>query len=351
MNRLLVLAFLLCPSAQAQDDPLNTDTKGLRFEKKAKDLAKEDRDFAKLDEDDQQVVIQAIAEKLQAVRDRNRKLGRYKQKVTGADIFIKVADTDLDALKAKYPNLAKKAVIEREWTKPAPPPTETRAPAQFEINEIEGQPFHDLFKDNEWALQPESCESAQLKAQLDEAVSAAGKDGRITGISIESSASTLRNTGPAASLSWKELSQKRAEAARDFALAYLKSEHHVALAEGMVTIDSEGENGDGTSGPADPYKKGAPGNGKEPYAELEKYNEHKFVNVAVSVYQKVEKPGAVTLTQEPGKKASELVVVDLDTKEHARWWRFRLPKLEFQSRRREPRPKNRGKYRGQCPKF
>lgn len=82
----------------------------------------------------------------------------------------------------------------------------------------------------------------------------------IDSIVIQSSSSTLRNTGDAEGMTWKELSQKRGEE-----VAKLLIGENIDLGgEGvnikgkitpeMVKINSDGQNGDGTSGPKSPYE-------------------------------------------------------------------------------------------------
>jgi hypothetical protein len=82
----------------------------------------------------------------------------------------------------------------------------------------------------------------------------------IDSIVIQSSSSTLRNTGEAEGMTWKELSQKRGEE-----VAKLLIGENIDLGgEGvnvkgkitpeMVKINSDGQNGDGTSGPKSPYE-------------------------------------------------------------------------------------------------
>ena len=79
----------------------------------------------------------------------------------------------------------------------------------------------------------------------------------IASMDIKSSSSRFKNTGPASSLSWKDLSQKRAENVRD----YLTDEYYnkgIAWCptdkffHREATIDANGQNGDGSSGPNPP---------------------------------------------------------------------------------------------------
>jgi len=82
----------------------------------------------------------------------------------------------------------------------------------------------------------------------------------ITSITIESSSSTLRNTGESEGMTWKELSQKRAEQVANLLIGQnidLGGEGKNVIGKitpEMVVINSDGQNGDGTSGPKSPYE-------------------------------------------------------------------------------------------------
>ncbi|UPT76171.1 MAG: LPXTG cell wall anchor domain-containing protein [Elusimicrobiota bacterium] len=70
---------------------------------------------------------------------------------------------------------------------------------------------------------------------------------------VESSASTLRNTGKAAKMTHLDLSRERAQAAARYALDYLKTKGYTLDEEEQVTLDFEGSNKNGTSGPSSPF--------------------------------------------------------------------------------------------------
>jgi hypothetical protein len=69
-------------------------------------------------------------------------------------------------------------------------------------------------------------------------------------IVITASCSTLRNSGEASTLTWMELSQKRAESAKALIEKYKKGAQY--------QIDVKGKNGDGTTGNQSPYEKLVP---------------------------------------------------------------------------------------------
>jgi hypothetical protein len=99
----------------------------------------------------------------------------------------------------------------------------------------------------------------ETKATLDSLVSYFTE---IDSITIESSSSTLRNKGEAEGMTWQQLSQARGEAIQQL----LVGDNIDLGGEGvnvvgkittdMITINSAGQNGDGTSGPKSPYEVG-----------------------------------------------------------------------------------------------
>ena len=341
MRPILLLAALLTvlPAlAQQSSKP------PAKFERKARALAEKDKDFTRLDEDEQQLVIAAVAKKLMIARAYNRKLGKKKMKVNKVDIKFVLSDSDLETLYAKNPSLKKKMIVhQKETTTPGEDEIVT-APPSFETREFEGEPFHSLFKDNEWTLQEDSCEAGQLRSLVDDAVSDIGPKGTITGIMIQSSASTLRNTGAAKDLSWLELSQRRADEAQKFVVKLL-GQKGVKLEPDAVILDYEGENGDGTSGPRGPYANDGAGNGQAPYANVADYGKHKFVNVVIYASVPVEKPGEKTVVPGAPDVDSEMAYVNIGVKQSCRWWRcWKLPSFSFRHKKhfRKGKP-------GECP--
>lgn len=83
---------------------------------------------------------------------------------------------------------------------------------------------------------------------------------QIDKIEIIASSSTARNTGEAEGMTWKELSQARGEAVANLLIGQkidLGGENKNTVGEitsQMITINSNGTNGDGTSGPKSPYE-------------------------------------------------------------------------------------------------
>jgi hypothetical protein len=322
-----------------------------RLQRQAEKLLQKDADAAKLTDAEDALVVAAIAQKLRASRAYNWTHLFSKKRVTKADVVVYVADSDLDALYARYAKSmkGKKVISESETQGEAPPPEIIARPPSVEFIEVHGEPFHGLFADNAWEVLEGSQDAADLRAQADDALAQAGPSGRIVGLSIRSSASTLRNTGAAAAMSHKQLSEARAAAALKYVLGYLKAQGAV-LDQSQVTIDAAGENGDGTSGPADPYGKGAKGNGGAAHKDAAEYDRYKFVDVEFLVEKRLARPAEPEVVQKPGEASSRVVALKIDV-QAKKWQKFkRHTKLKVRHRH-TPRP-HRGKHKPiPCPDF
>ena len=123
------------------------------------------------------------------------------------------------------------------------------------IDTLSTIPVTSSFQQNSYQL----SNPQQLRATLDQLVS---NYTEIDSIVIKASSSTLRNKGEAEGMTWKELSQARAEQVSNLLIG-----QNIDLGgEGvnivgkitaeMVHINSDGTNGDGTSGPKSPYEVG-----------------------------------------------------------------------------------------------
>jgi hypothetical protein len=170
---------------------------------------------------------------------------------------------------------------------------------------------------------------------VDDAVEKAGKDGKIQHIAIDASASKYRNTGKAEKYSFKELSQKRAEAARDYVIKKLAEKGKV-VSPADVAIDVEGDNGDGTSGPEP---------GKEP---KESYDKYKYVHVEMYVAKVTEEQKPPTVIKgTPADEHAEVVTFGVDTDSRCKFLRcITLPSFKIA---RRVSKKNWGSTK--CPKF
>jgi hypothetical protein len=153
------------------------------------------------------------------------------------------------------------------------------------------------FKDNSADLSslledlPNDEQVKKFKACLDQEI----KNGKtIHHISIKSSASALNNTHGYCPKAFKELSEDRANGAKDKILPELLPSHLLAQAgqDNLVLINARGSNGDGTSGEC-PYEMV---NGKEVLkkgfrteAEKASLNKNKFVTIQVTFNKSEEK--------------------------------------------------------------
>lgn len=132
-------------------------------------------------------------------------------------------------------------------------------PAKFSVENkpLDVPNFGNLFADNEWV--PHAGKKTDMENAL--AATAAlikSKGGYVTRVLIRASASTLRNTEAAASLTYAQLSEKRAEEAKKLIEAAFAKEKVVDADGKTAVVDPEdvsvkAANGDGTSGPGSPY--------------------------------------------------------------------------------------------------
>lgn len=128
----------------------------------------------------------------------------------------------------------------------------------------------------------------------------------ITRIEIISSSSTLRNKHEAEGKTWKQLSQERAEAIANILIGQNidlggQGKNLIGkITPEMVKINSNGTNGDGTSGPKSPYEvnpeyiksyqergidpkfwQSAAKEDALPETEIDQYNQYQYVNIVI----------------------------------------------------------------------
>lgn len=322
---LLAAALLLaaaCLPARAQTPPDEKDFK------KAEQLAASDKDFKSLPEDEKEAVIAFIAAEIH---------GRRR----------KAIDVDIRTLKGTKVEELKKKVRKVIVAKQDKEEEKTPGTSRLEVKHIDSPPFGRLFADNEWTVLDGSAEADALKRNIDKVVDAIKKgDGRLLSLHVESSASTLRNTGKAAKLTHLELSKYRAEAAARYALDYLKTKGYDLDEDEQVTLDYFGANKNGTSGPDSPFaipagtdeKLVAKGSCSAPpdmraaaaagdTARIAAvYDPHKFVQLTFDAVFEVkdEKPGNV----KPGE--AHVVTAYVDYKERKKLnLRIRLPRIHI----------------------
>ncbi len=320
-----------------------TEVKTTKFERKAEKLASKDKDYASLTDDEKTFLIKAIATKMAKIDAENRHSGKYKEKVDGVDIRVILANSDLDEVKKKHPELALKekrgeVIREKQWGDPGTPDKKIEQAPSFTVDTIPSPDFHSLFSDNDWVVDENSCDAGYLSSIVDQAAESAGKDGKIEHISIESSASRYKNTGKAADKSFKQLSQLRAEGARDFIIKKLAEKGKIVSVED-VDIDADGANKDGTSGP-DPDP-------KHPEKKAD-YDQYKFVHVSMYVSKLDEKQNPpVVVPGKPADEHAEVVTFGLDTEERCKFLRcITLPSIRIN---RHVSRRNWGSTK--CPRF
>jgi hypothetical protein len=205
--------------------------------KKAEKLAVADKDFKSLPEDEKQAVILFIATEIHG----------HRRKAIDADIRT-FKGHKLEDVKKKAP---RSAIVVAEQDKA---PVSIPGSSRLDVKSIDTPPFGRLFADNEWTVLDDSAEARTLKQNIDKVVDVVKKgDGRLVSMHVESSASTLRNTGKAAKLTHLELSKLRAEAAAQYALDYLKTKGYTLDDDEQVTLDYGGTNKNGTSGASSPF--------------------------------------------------------------------------------------------------
>lgn len=228
----LLVALLLCAAVP----PLRAQDYNEKDVKKAGKLAASDRDFKSLPDDEKRAVILFIASEIHG----------HRRKAVGAEIRT-LKGAKLEELKKK----ARRNIVVAEQDK-----EEKSVPgdSRLDVKHIDTPPFGRLFADNEWDVLADSAEAQTLKRNIDKVADAVKKGGgRLVSMHVESSASTLRNTGKAAKLTHLELSKRRAEAAARYALDYLKTKGFALDEDAQVTLDYHGANKNGTSGASSPF--------------------------------------------------------------------------------------------------
>jgi len=348
MNRPLFAAALLAASCL----PLQAQDYNEKDVKKAEKLAAADKGFKSLPEDEKQAVILFIAAEIHGHRR-------------------KAIDVDVRTLKgAKLEDLKKKArrniVIAEQDKEPVSVPGASR----IDVKHIDTPPFGRLFADNEWTVLDGSAEAQTLKQNIDKVVDVLKKsDGRLVSMHVESSASTLRNTGKAAKMTHLELSKLRAEAAARYALEYLKSKGFVLDEDEQVSLDYYGANKNGTSGASSPFavpagtdeKLVAVGSCEAPpdmkaaaaagdTAKIAAfYDPNKFVQLTFDAMFEVkdDKPGS----EIPGE--AHVVTASVDYKQRPELPRIRLPRIRLPHIRWPfgNGEKRRARRQTRCPKW
>lgn len=165
-------------------------------------------------------------------------------------------------------------------------------------------PFDQTFENNS-AVVKEDFKN-KIKGYLSEIMSNSGKGTQISKLTIETSASRYRNTDEAENLTFKELSEQRAEAAKNSFIEIANS-LGFDIKNIQINLNSDGSNKDGSSGPnpPNPYPYVDGGNVKmntpptkprnefgEPLNSPEEYEKYKYCTVKFEIPpKKVDVPG------------------------------------------------------------
>ena len=326
-TRPLLAAVLIAAAAVL---PLRAQDYNKKDVKKAQKLASGDKDFKSLPDDEKQAVILFIAAEIHG----------HRRKAIDAEIRT-LKGSKLEDLKKK----ARRDIVIAEQDKEA---VSVPGTSRLDVKSIDTPPFGRLFADNEWTVLEGSPEAQTLKQNIDKVADIIKKgDGRLVSMHVESSASTLRNTGKAAKMTHLELSKLRAEAAAQYALDYLKTKGLVLDEDEQVTLDYFGANKNGTSGASSPFaapagddpKFNPPGTCEAPPAmkaaavagETAKiaafYDPNKFVQLTFDAVFEVrdDKPGKDI----PGE--AHVVTASVEYKEHRplELPRIRLPRIHI----------------------
>jgi len=314
---------------------------------KAQELASQDPDFASLSEEDKQAVLKYISSQIRGRENRVKDVDVVS--LSGATVG------ELEQRRRKEIAARYREVVKDQDQAPRSTPEKT----ELVPTTVDMQPFGKLFADNDWELLEGSPEADALRKQIDDVMAKlAGAKGGVASIKIESSASTLRNTGKASKMTHLELSEKRARSAAEFVRGYLASKHKVSLDDDQVFLDFKGANGNGTSGPSSPYPcpKGdkycaegscaAPeGLSKDDIADF--YDQFKYVRVSMDVVNEpvVKTPGSDT----PGEAHMVLVSVQVEPTKPRHRFRIRFKHHPKVARiRKHKRFKD---YGDKCPVF
>lgn len=127
--------------------------------------------------------------------------------------------------------------------------SETKDTETEEIILTPPMPFNQIFDNNSAQIKPEMKDS--LSDFLNRTIKKYGNDLTVTDISITTSSSRFRNTGDYENKSFKQLSQDRTNSAYNFVTQML-TEKGFKFSQFSPTLNFDGENGDGSSGPNPP---------------------------------------------------------------------------------------------------
>jgi hypothetical protein len=213
-------------------------------------------------------------------------------------------------------------------------------PIEFPVN----GPSNTFFKDNEWA--PTEDFAARLEqevlAPLREIKSGLNiPEGEpvffLEQLEIITSCSRFRNTGNAKDLTFKQLAENRNNSAKDFIIGKLKELGVVIDGDTSISQNSDGENGDGSSGPNTPKGLFVATDGKEltalapktpkaednrsdygePLTDKTAYDDYKYCIAGMSILAntKYQKPDPEEGSEDTEPKM-DTITIDVPTKEY-----------------------------------
>lgn len=230
------------------------------------------------------------------------------------------------------------------------PPEEDKVPGDFNAVSLPIEfpvngPSNTFFKDNEWT--PTEDFAARLEQEVLGPLREI-KNGLkvpegepvffLQDLEIITSCSRFRNTGAAKDLTFKQLAENRNNSAKDFIIGKLKELGVVVDSDTTISQNSDGENGDGSSGPNTPKGLFVATDGKEltalapktpkaeekrsnygePLTDKTAYDDYKYCIAGMSILanSKYQKPDPEEGGDEDTEPKMDIVTIDVPTKEY-----------------------------------
>jgi len=266
-------------------------------------------------------------------------------------------------------------------------------PIEFPVN----GPSNTFFEDNKWSPTQAFADSLEqevlsplreIKAGLN--VPEGEPTFFLEELEIITSCSRFRNTAEAKDLTFKQLAENRNNAAKEFILGKLKELGVIVDGDSEITQNSDGENGDGSSGPNTPEGLFVATDGKEatalapnspkakdlrdeygtPFKDKKVYDDYKYCIAGMSIVAntKYKDPKEEPGDDEDEEPKMDVITIDVPTKEYnvsfyskAKYIgiSFRLPKIIMTWKKRVKRHRKHKLFKGKkknlrtlvCPKW
>jgi hypothetical protein len=256
-------------------------------------------------------------------------------------------------------------------------------PIEFPIN----GPSSTFFEDNKWS--PTADFEARLNQEVIQPLMEIAAEMKynpkdtepkffLKAIDIKTSCSRFRNSGDAANMTFAQLSKARNDAALKFIKSKLQAVGILVDGDTVITQNSSGGNGDGSSGPNPPKPATIPGNGRETSIVKDEtkrddfgsviqnktaYDKFKYCIAGLEIiantnWKNTPAPDTDKSNDEPD---FETVTIPIPTKNYGIsfyskskfiGFNFRLPKLQIFWRKRSRTQQGGGKWGGtNCPKW